>query len=69
MKPITIFFEFDTADHGEGTQWKIGKHKARFKDGYFIRYWWLCFAVAFVRMDLHDYNRHIESGATEWRKP
>jgi len=68
VRPLTVFFEIDFRNHGETRiQWWPGRHKARFKDGYFTRYWWLCFAISWVRMDLHDYNRHIESGATEWR--
>lgn len=65
-RPLTVFIEFDLTDDGP-IAWRWGWHKAQFKDGYFCRFWWLFFAVAWVRMDLHDYNRHIESGATEWR--
>lgn len=68
VRPLTVFIEFDLADHGSGRiAWRWGWHKAQFKDGYFCRFWWLFFAVAWVRMDLHDYNRHIASGKTEWR--
>jgi len=63
MKPITLFFEFDPS--GEWL-WKPGRFKGWFKDGRFVRYWWLCFAVAWVRLDLHDYNRHIAAGRTGW---
>ena len=67
MKPITVFLEFDLRDHPGHSRWKPGRFRGVFKDGYFIRYYWLCFAVAWVRMDLYDYNRHVASGATEWR--
>jgi hypothetical protein len=68
MKPLTIIFEIDWADYGQGPcLWKPGKFKARFSDGHFVRFWWLIFAVAFVRMSLHDYNRYVEGGNTEWR--
>lgn len=49
-------------------QLKPGFYKGRFKDGWCKRVWWLWFAVGWVRMDLHDYNRHIASGATEWKE-
>ncbi len=49
--------------------WKPGYHKAHFCGGYFKRVWWMCFAVAWVRLNLHDYNRYIESGRSEWRFP
>ena len=69
MKPLTIMFEFESegVDAGNKIQWKPRKFKGRFKDGYFIRYWWLCLAVTFVRMSLYEYNRYVGSGATEWR--
>lgn len=69
-RPLTVFFEIDFNSHeGEPViRWKPFSFKGRFKDGYFRRWGWLCFAIAFVRMDLHDYNRYIASGATEWRK-
>lgn len=66
MKPITVLFEFDTQDHGDNGSY-FGFFKARFKNGYFKRLWFLCFAVAWVRMDLKEYNEYVGSGATEWR--
>lgn len=68
FKPLTVFFELDFRNHsGQGFQWLPGKFKGPFRGGTFNRVWWLCFAIAWVRMDLHDYNRHIETGKTEWR--
>lgn len=69
MKPVTFFFEIDFTT-GEGRECALlpKYFSAPFKDGRVRRIWWLCFAVAWVRMDLHDYNRYVASGATEWRK-
>jgi hypothetical protein len=67
MRPLTIFFELG-GDNDTAIQWKPGFFKGRFKDVYFCRVWWLCFAVGWVKMSLYSYNRHIESGETEWRK-
>ncbi len=70
MKPLTIFFELNFTTGPDHVCAIIpGWHDAPFKEGRFRRVWWLCFAVAWVRMDLHDYNRYVASGATEWRNP
>lgn len=70
MKPLVIFLEFDVNCYGQqGSGWKPFYFKGRFKDGYFIRFGWICVAFAFVRMSLYEYNRYIESGSTEWRTP
>ena len=63
MKPITIFFEISGP-----CQLRPGFFSRPFKGLIrFRRAWWLWFAVAWVRMDHHEYNRWIESRNTEWR--
>jgi hypothetical protein len=62
MKPLLLFFEISGP-----FQIKPGYFKVQFKDGWKRRVWWLWFAIGWVRMDLHDHNRYIASGATEWR--
>ena len=69
VRPLTVLFEIDFNNYGQPFTLRPGWHKAPFRDGYFCRVWWLCFAVAWVRMPLHEYNAHIASGATEWRRP
>lgn len=59
---MTVFIEVNNP-----VQLKPGYFKGQFKDQYFRRVWWLWFAIAWVKMDLYDYNRHVSSGATEWR--
>ena len=68
--PLTVIVEIDFTDYGNRRiEWRPGWFKEAFRDGYFCRVWWLCFAVAWVRMPLHEYNRYIESGAAEWIVP
>ena len=64
MKPITIFIEVD--GDFKTFKWKPGYFKGWFKDGYFRRFYWLIFAIAFVRINLKDYNEYIASGRTQW---
>jgi hypothetical protein len=66
LKPITVFIEIE--EFGRPFDWRGGSFKGRFKDGVFRRVWWGNWAIAWVRMDLHDYNQYVASGATEWRK-
>jgi hypothetical protein len=67
--PLTVFFEFDLGTYDYIPWWKsYGVFKGEFENGYFRRIWFGCFALAFVRMSLYDYNRYVGSGLTEWRK-
>ncbi len=68
MKPALFLFEFG------GLSWKANDYlwkpfyfKGRMKNGYFRRFGWLCFSISLVYMDLFEYNRHVASGATEWK--
>lgn len=57
MKPITVFIEVSFPP-----LWRPGY----FSSGWFKRVWWLCFAVAWVRMELHEYNAHIAKNGSHW---
>jgi hypothetical protein len=62
VRPLTVIVEV-----AGPCQLKPGYFCGDFYDGRFKRAWWLWVAIAWVRMDLPTYNRHIKTGLTEWR--
>lgn len=59
---MTFFFEVSFP-----IQIKPGYFSAPFDKGRFRRTWWLCFAIGFVNLPMHEYHEIIRSGASEWR--
>lgn len=68
-RKITFFVEFDPVSDGDWPSWKPGYFIGPTKRGFFRRIWWGPFAVAWIiDMNLYEWNRHVASGQTEWRK-
>ena len=63
-RPLTIFVEFSLP-----LLWRPAWFNERFKGELrFKRVAWLFLSVAWIRMELYDFNRWVAGGNTEWRQ-